>query len=710
MSVRQMFFTTFVALTTFSAIDIPYSMTKSFQRSGWLVIICAGIAFGLLAMLCLKSRALLCENSKIQNGFFNKYFNSAVYMLLYLFIEIYFCRSLAKVITENFLPTTPRWSLYLVTVALMAFVADRGIIGCARLSELTGTMFIAATLVICGFMFFKGQKTNILPVFDTNEIEFSKNNLRNIIIPFCGTELMLMPKDLKSKKPYLFLFLSVLFAGIIYALSIVSTQCVLGVNNTKALFDAFIESLKATPVPIIERLDILYLTVGLTAMFTGMSVFFCSANEHRKKMIVGINNKISLMIFGALIFIFCVLADNIFFVWNLIYELIPILIIICAFAIPLVIIICCMTPKQPNKKSIISIFLSFTLIVSLCGCKDAKDINKKKIISAVLMDCQDQNITFYVEVADTTEGYNKDNQNTKYECIKGTGKTITESRKDLDRNLGAEPYLGAIRTVIFTSRFANKYLCEYLNRLQSEEEYRKKVMLAFTNQNPEKLFEYFNKKDKSLGFSTEEMIADLTYNNEAYELSTVETLNRIQNGYSSVCLPQVGIKEGEFSILGYGITDKEGIKSFVDAKDACPLVFLNGNVAKCENTVNYGGQDFAVNVTLKNKSIDVFDGGNTVNITISCYADLKIMYSSKTDDIITKNEKDEIKKYIKEKTKSDILKLVRKTQNCACDPFLIGEKYRIKYPADFKKINWPKKYKTANVSVFVNTKTAEAKK
>ncbi|HNX13321.1 MAG TPA: hypothetical protein PK854_09655 [Oscillospiraceae bacterium] len=129
-------------------------------------------------------------------------------------------------------------------------------------------------------------------------------------------------------------------------------------------------------------------------------------------------------------------------------------------------------------KKTLCFLLIFIVLAALTGCAgDFKDINEKSIVTAVAVDKKGDEIYIFVEIANikaSGKSESKSGTGKKYILYISHGKTITEAREDLDRQLDKTVYLSAVRSLILTENFAKEYLVDYLYRLRADETYRKK--------------------------------------------------------------------------------------------------------------------------------------------------------------------------------------------------------------------------------------------
>lgn len=281
-----MFFIFFMTLTSYTTIDLPKTMAQTAGRSSWIPIIVASVLFGIVAVIITKLNNMFLgkvffDYAQEVIGKFFTYVIAVYYILCFIITGVYLRLKMVDVITSNFLPKTPK-SIYLILgFALFAYVAYKGITNIARLFEIFGMSLLVITLGICILMIANGDRYNVLPLFNPSDLKEYAKTMKNLIVPFGGLEVLLViPFTAKNKTAPRTAFFSLLFIGIFYVLIVESTIMNLGINNTVLFNDSFIEAIKITETPVIERLDIFYLTFGLTSLFSGMIIIFCVVTEY----------------------------------------------------------------------------------------------------------------------------------------------------------------------------------------------------------------------------------------------------------------------------------------------------------------------------------------------------------------------------------------------------------------------------------------------
>ena len=311
---KQMFFILILTLTSYTTIDMPKFMAQSAGRSSWILIMTAAPIFGLAAVITTKlnnmySGKVMFDYSQEIAGTFVSRAICIYYLLYFVLIGVYLKIRLVNFLTSNFLPKTPQAIVLAISVTLFGFVSYRGITNVARLFELYGAAFLATTITLCVIMLTQGMTYSILPLINPNEIKKLPDALPFILFPFGGIEvLLIIPFTKVNKKASLVAFLTLVFIGLFYILIVDGTVSILGINNTILYGDSFIEAIKVVDVPILERPDIFYLTIGLTSLFAGMIMIFLCVLEYACRILPNIHRLTITVVTGIILYILSLIA------------------------------------------------------------------------------------------------------------------------------------------------------------------------------------------------------------------------------------------------------------------------------------------------------------------------------------------------------------------------------------------------------------------
>lgn len=350
-----MFFIIFLTLTTYTTIDLPKIMAQAAGRSSWIPIMAASVIFGVAAVIITKlnnmyqGKVLFDYSEEIAGRFLSR-FIAAYYLLSFLIVGVYLKLKLVGVLKSNFLPETPQFIMLLMGIMLFGYVAYKGVTNVARMFEIIGILFLIITVVICLFMIPQGMSYNILPFFNINETKNFLPAMKDLATPFTGLAvLFIIPFTAPNKQAPRHAFFTLLFIGLFYVLIVESTIMILGINNTIAMNDSFIEAIKIVELPIIERTDIFYLTFGLTSLFAGMIIAFTAIVEFACKLFSNIKRHIIVIAIGIVFFILCLFALQINNMKDVFESFAPYLTVVSSMLIPMGLLIGAKVNKRKNK-------------------------------------------------------------------------------------------------------------------------------------------------------------------------------------------------------------------------------------------------------------------------------------------------------------------------------------------------------------------------
>lgn len=351
-----MFFILVLTLTTYTLVSLPKVAAEKIGTSGWITIMGMAVLFGGGAVIITKlgllypGKSIYEYSTEIAGGFVARVI-SIYYILYFIVIGVNLKIKLADFLQENFLQKTPRSIIIGVSVALFGYVSYKGITSVARLFELFGAMFLFTTILLCIIALPQGVIYNILPLFNPLEAKEIISAAPKFIFPYGGIEVLLViPFTRNNKKAPRLAFFTLLFIGLFYVLVVESTIMVLGLSNTALFNDALIEAIKIVQIPVLERPDIFYLTVGLTSLFAGMIMVYVTLLEHIGNLFPKLD-RIKMVVFtGILLFGMCMYAMTIDNAGNILDKIVVLPILVSVFFIPGVLLILGKIKKKANSR------------------------------------------------------------------------------------------------------------------------------------------------------------------------------------------------------------------------------------------------------------------------------------------------------------------------------------------------------------------------
>ena len=250
----------------------------------------------------------------------------------------------AEFVKGCFLNLTPIWAIAFLFVVTSMYIAYKGITNIGRLCEIYGVVFIVVSLSVHAAMFFLGDITQIQPFFEPKRIKEYVFGAKDLFAALLGIEILtIIPfGKVNNKKGILYSVLGVLYVGLFYIFAMETSVMILGVNDVLNYNNSLIEALRETKLPstiLLERVDLLFLTVGFFGVTSGLSILFYGTVENISKLFLKINKNKLFIIIGIVVYVvsnFFINAD----LANLLFNTaIPVVGIFTSFIIPITLFI-----------------------------------------------------------------------------------------------------------------------------------------------------------------------------------------------------------------------------------------------------------------------------------------------------------------------------------------------------------------------------------
>ncbi len=346
----------------------------------------------------------------------------------------------------------------------------------------------------------------------------------------------------------------------------------------------------------------------------------------------------------------------------------------------------------------------FSLLLSalfLCGCWDAMDIEECGIATLVMLDKTEYGYRFFGEFAEAATSGTEGSGGSKYTYHSGEGKTLAEARASLDSKTKDPIYLGAVNAVVLTERMAYYGIREYMYRLRDINDYRKVVDIFVTDCEPEQ-FAALGKGETDMGATIEDTMQTLIKSGQMCDRSNLGfILEALACPCKSFLLPQVSIKEGSVVVAGFYVF-KDGVCiGTIAPEDSWGMQFLNQEKAELYYTVPVGSAQATARLTMKKKKVEPSYENGRISFLLSVEFDAILAYVSediKFDDALT----EEFKRNLERDVANLIAHAVYDSQKVfEADYMSFFMPFRIKYPVEFREMDWPSAFPDADITIEV---------
>ena len=360
------------------------------------------------------------------------------------------------------------------------------------------------------------------------------------------------------------------------------------------------------------------------------------------------------------------------------------------------------------------LILEITLVLGLTsGCWDALDVDDRDICTAVVVDRQGDDYTFFVEIPSITariqrqESGQGGGQSLNTVIAKGSGTTYAEARMNLDKVLNKPLYLGAVQSLILTEALADSGIEEYTLRLRQMIEYRKTMDVIVTPDKPEELLGLQPENEATVGFAVEDSLESMTKLGLTYHLSLADLLQKLESKNPCYLMNTMSVKAGQLSVTGSAVFSggkRRGFIPFEESRGIAMLIAHGSIKPKFDYVVTVDGYTFTLETTLKNRKITARYDGVKPSFDVTLHFDARGLYPSGKVRI-TEALRGQTAGKLKEDLTNELLRTIERSQKeYESDYLSFSEPFRIAYPDAYEEMNWHDEFKKAEFNVEADVK------
>lgn len=359
----------------------------------------------------------------------------------------------------------------------------------------------------------------------------------------------------------------------------------------------------------------------------------------------------------------------------------------------------------------IKIIIMILCLFLVTGCWDSKDIEKKEILTTLIIDKKNDKYYYYMEGTNISgetaqKDGNSNNQELNFSISKGN--TFAEARDDFNRKSVKEIYLGAGRILIFTDRMSKNGIEEYVNRLRGQIDYRKSISIATTDAEPEDIIKIKPENATSVGFAIESNFDNLIQNGTSFPVNIGDILQIMAVKKVGFLLPNINIKEKKTILTGYSVFKNEKKIGEIPANNRMGVVFLLNNKSEFYYNIYQSNKKYLVKVILTNKDIKPVYTNNQLAFNVNMKFNMIINLIDKMDPI-SQEDYTSIGKKVEELTKEKIKQAIDTSQNkYECDYLNFYKYFRIYYLKEFEKADWSELYSKAKINIITHVNIVES--
>ena len=364
------------------------------------------------------------------------------------------------------------------------------------------------------------------------------------------------------------------------------------------------------------------------------------------------------------------------------------------------------------KRTIVSFYVVLTLLL-MCGCWDAHSIEDMSICTAVVVDYEGGEYSFYVEIVNTTPSKNSGEESTggqKTTVVKGSGDSFAQARVELDKALNRPIYLGAVQSLIMTEEMADNGIEEYAYRVRELPDYRKTMDMIITPDSPMDILKIKPENVSTVGFAIEDTLQALQEQGATFHMSLTDVLQKLSSHNKAFLLATLGIKSGQIALLGYSVFDGGQRKGFIADEKSLGILYLIQIGEKATPTYLYVVKvdqvDYTLETLLKYEDITVTWDGVKASYVIDLDFSAEMLYQS-SGAPISKQTKNSIQAELLNQLREDVTDAIRASLDYGCDYLSFSEPFRIKYPDVYEQLDWAAAFKDSEFAFNIDVQVKD---
>lgn len=273
-SPAQLFF--FIVQTQIGVgiLSLPYTMASASKIDGWISLIFGGIVVQIFIILyyVIMKRFPNKKVKDIVEILFGKIIRKLfeAWLLLYtIIVSVLIIKFYTRILDRWVLPETPNWIISLLMIVCCYFLAKEEIRVIARFNVLvTPFLFIFLALIIYSFkdanVFF------ILPIASTGWKEIILGT-KDAMIAMLGFEIIMFLTAMSSgalNVKFKLITASNIFVTLFYLLATIACYLFFSPQDLLLIPEPLLYLIKAYSFKIIERTDLLFLSIWIVSVFT----------------------------------------------------------------------------------------------------------------------------------------------------------------------------------------------------------------------------------------------------------------------------------------------------------------------------------------------------------------------------------------------------------------------------------------------------------
>lgn len=441
------------------------------------------------------------------------------------------------------------WIIIILFAAVCMISAVNGMESRGRMAEVVYP-FLLIPFVVVLFLAAKDVNPDSFPPILCNPTGTIVNSCYEVFIVFQGVTLGLFALPfLKNKKVFWKgVKKSTILNGVFCLLLMGIAIGVFGVKSSAGQKWLAINLMTTPtfPIHIVERLDVLMVTIWIVALFFFVSGVFLYGGRITGRLFHMKGSNSGIVTMTILVTLGSVLIENKDYAYYVYLNYMKYI------GVPLLlgVLLCVWLKLKPVK--VMASFFSLSLVLTLTGCQEAVELQNRDFVLALGMDYDGEKLRFYYD----TSNLSKDSGS-------GSGQTVVridmEKFSDLEYAYGqqSDKYLdyNHLKAIIIDKKLAldAEKMSEMMEYIETDELFPRNVKLFYTEEGLDKIFEIGKNGDKVVGEYLEKIYIDSNYYIEEQSTSLGNLINHWYDREELLVVPVIHVNDAVPLIQQYAV-------------------------------------------------------------------------------------------------------------------------------------------------------------
>lgn len=335
-------------------LTLPRTSVEKVGPDAWLSIILGGLLSVLGAIFIIKlglrfPQRTLVEYNPIILGKILGSIVSSVYILFWYLGTALVVRTFGEIMVIAQIPETPVQVIIMMMLIVVVYLVSQGIEGIARMSELVTPVFFIFMILILVIALKDADFGQLKPFLGSGMVVIAKTSLVTAW-SYAGYEIMtiLLPLINRPGDAMKATILGIVIPMMTYVAIVIVAIVTMGTDRITETFYPTLSLVKGIYIPVIERIEALFLAVWVISAFTTMNGFFYPSVLGLAQLLRLRNFKILVVPMGIGIYITSLIPKNIDEVYKYM-DFLGITGLVLGIVVPLILLVVAVISKKGER-------------------------------------------------------------------------------------------------------------------------------------------------------------------------------------------------------------------------------------------------------------------------------------------------------------------------------------------------------------------------